>query len=197
VHDDTDQGGSGTSLRILFVRLQVRLINIGSAHEDAESKILTKKGGCQDIDKSMVRSVPLLEEDSRFVSELIPSWRGQALPTEGIIVRSEKALDQNDGKQFPSQELGDLRRALRELGGRKVQLESALNNIALPQCQVGKVQHRSHSPRHDYIAYRPDRVKIVKQVSHTHIPWAGAGCCCTYPGEGSGRCTFCQGASQV
>ena len=93
---------------------------------------------CQDVNESKVRSLALLEENTSFVSELIPSWRGAPQAPQGTVVRSTRVTDENNGNQVSNQVLTELRKALRDLGGKKMQQES--QDRAAPPYSGAKVQ---------------------------------------------------------
>jgi hypothetical protein len=126
------------------------LINIGSKHDDVDSMFSAKVGKSQDMGESKIRSLALLEENPAYVSELIPSWQGPVKAPEGSMIRHRTEMDENDSRQVPNQALTELRKALRELGGKKMQRETGLNTISKPSSPMVKVQEKPSSHRRSY-----------------------------------------------
>lgn len=122
----------------------MRLINIGSKHEDVAATLSFRVGDTGDVNKSKVRSLALLEEHSKYVSELIPSWPGEQRSITSLV-RSTKYTDENQGRQDTDQSLSQLRKALRELGGRKVQREAELSCISRPASPTKVLCDTAHS----------------------------------------------------
>jgi hypothetical protein len=81
----------------------------------------------QSFNSRLVRSLALLEENSSFVSELIPSWHA---PPQADASQPAPEGDENERSTKTNKDLVDLRKALRDLGGKKVQRESKYTTLA-------------------------------------------------------------------
>ena len=83
----------------------------------------------QSFSERKVRSLSLFEENTSFVSELIPSWQG---PMRAATCQAPERKDENEiVHNMPDQDLAELRKALRDLGGKKVQQESPYTAVDL------------------------------------------------------------------
>lgn len=120
---------------------QVRLINIGSSHSAEEVAVpVGRHAGCG-VKARSVRSVALLESDSKLVTELIPSWHGPRDENRATGTGQQTAANTSvqasmaDKHGQDVQSLQQLRQVLREVGGRKVQLEALVKQPGRPSAQ--------------------------------------------------------------